>query len=174
MLLPPNHTLSRKRWRPSQQNPHNLIQQLNDSFWTLGHPPHWSFHTAELSLLSATAQRRKGRVMNCSSCSWGYFYICEEPDSFIVCEVPPHASLLQLQMQKALSRRWPPHRTGYACCGHRWDQAQPEEAVSNCWVLRKMAVRLDSGTQIILSPQSWTSAQVYLSSFRIYSFIFVF
>lgn len=143
MLLPPNHTISQERWRPSQQNPHNLIQKLNDSFWTLGHSPHWSFHTPELSSLLAIAQRKEEneRVMNCNSCSWGYFHICEEPFSFTVCETSPHASLLQLQMQKALSRRWPPHRTGYACSGHRWDLAQPEEAASTCWVLRTMGVR---------------------------------
>lgn len=54
-----NHTLSQRRWRPSQQNSHNLIQHLSVGFWTLGHSPHWPFHTSEFSSLLPTAQRKE-------------------------------------------------------------------------------------------------------------------
>lgn len=100
MLLPQNHTISQKRWRPSQQNPRNLVKHLNVSFWTLGHLTHWSFQTPEFSSLPPTAQRKeeRGRVMDCSSCSRGYFHICEEPYSFGACEMSPHRPPLQLQV----------------------------------------------------------------------------
>lgn len=134
--------------------PHNLIKHLDISFWALGHLTHRSFHTPEFSSLSSTAQRKRGRGTDCSSCSWGNFHICEELCSFWVCEMSPDRSLLQLQVhskpeglkQKMGTPQDRPHSL--------WTPtgSSTEENTSTHWVLRFPALGtggrgLDSGTK---------------------------
>lgn len=141
MLLPQKPHYFTREIKTKSTKPYNPIKHLNVSFWALGRWTHRSFHTPEFSSLPSTAQKKRGRVMGCSSCSWGNFHICEELCSFRVFEMSHHFfSSKSTANQKAWSRRCAPHRTGHTRSGHLLDPAQPEENTSTRWVLRSPAL----------------------------------
>lgn len=169
MLLPQNPHYFTREIKTKSTKPYNPIKHLNVSFWALGHWTHRSFHTPEFYSLPSTAQKKKGRVMDCSSCSWGNVHICEELCSFRVFEMSHHRSLVQLQVhskpeglkQKMCTPQDRPHSL-WTPTGSSTTRAKYKYSLSfevPCPRHRRTGVRLPSW--------SWTSAQVYLSSLRI-------